>query len=64
MNLFFVELNIFYLQHDEVNELNYIKDWIEEKGHSLNGLKVWKSTDFPPLDSFDWLILMGGDLGI
>jgi GMP synthase-like glutamine amidotransferase len=57
-------LRIHYLQHVPFEGLGYINTWIQENGHSLTSTALYKSTFFPSLNDFDWLIIMGGPMNV
>ena len=57
-------LRIHYLQHVPFEGLGCIADWISVKGHSLSATKFYENTNLPELADFDWLIVMGGPMGV
>jgi GMP synthase-like glutamine amidotransferase len=57
-------MRICYLQHAPIEGLGGIEPWLRERGHSLAGCRVFEEQCFPPMDEFDWLIVMGGPMGI
>jgi len=57
-------MRIHYLQHAHFEGINCLKPWIERNGHSLTGTHLYKDDPLPDIDSFDWLIIMGGPMGI
>jgi GMP synthase-like glutamine amidotransferase len=59
-------INILYLQHDECDEPYYILDWIKEKEYPVKDVKMWtlnEADSFPCFDSFDFLVVLGGEQG-
>jgi GMP synthase-like glutamine amidotransferase len=58
------KLKIHTLQHVPFEELGCIDQWITTKGHSANYTKLYDNPKFPTLDEFDWLIVMGGPMGV
>lgn len=66
-------MRIHYLQHAEFEGINCLKSWITQNQHSLTATTLFNIEDsnndlqhnvFPSLDSFDWLIIMGGPMGV
>lgn len=53
-------MNIHYIRHEPFEGLVCIEDWIKKNGHTISVTKTYESPTFPSLDSFDWLIVMGG----
>lgn len=58
------KLKIHTLQHVPFEGLGCIDQWITTKGHSANYTKLYDNPKFPTLDEFDWLIVMGGPMGV
>ncbi len=57
-------LRIHYLQHVPFEGLGCKEDWIRTKGHILTSTHLYEDANFPPLEDFDWLIIMGGPMGV
>lgn len=57
-------LRIHYLQHVPFEGLGCIADWVSAKGHSLSATKFFENNQLPELSDFDWLIVMGGPMGV
>ena len=58
------KLKIHTLQHVPFEGLGCIEQWITTKRHSANYTKLYDNPQFPDLDEFDWLIVMGGPMGV
>lgn len=58
------KLKIHTLQHVPFEGLGCIEQWITSKGHSINYTKLYSQPQFPTLNEFDWLIVMGGPMGV
>ena len=58
------KLKIHTLQHVSFEGLGCIDQWITIKGHSVNYTKLYDNPQFPTLVEFDWLIVMGGPMGV
>ena len=57
-------MRIHILQHESFESPGFILDWIEEKRHHLTFTKFYEDGMLPPLENFDWLIIMGGPMGV
>ena len=57
-------LRIHYLQHVPHEGLGSIEEWISSSGHSLTSTMFYESSDLPLMSDFDWLIIMGGGMGV
>lgn len=58
-------LRLHWLQHVPFEGLGCIREWIETRGHSLGCTRLWKAeSGFPEPDEIDWLIVMGGPMGV
>jgi len=58
------KLTIHTLQHVPFEGLGCIEAWIVEHGHTLTNTLFYQNTDLPELDDFDWLVIMGGPMGV
>ncbi|WP_143305244.1 type 1 glutamine amidotransferase [Chitinophaga vietnamensis] len=58
-------MHIHYFQHVPFEGLACIEDWIKQEGHRLTGTRWYEATaDTAPLVDADWLIIMGGPMGV
>ncbi len=57
-------LRIHWLQHVPFEGLGYIEPWAERHGHALSCTRLHAGDPLPTLDDFDWLIIMGGPMGV
>jgi len=57
-------MRIHYLQHAPFEDLAKIWMWANNKGHSVASTKLHLGGKTPPMDSFDWLIVMGGPMSV
>ena len=57
-------LNIHYLQHVPFEGPAKIGEWALAKGHNLTSTKLYEDIVLPPVESIDWLIVMGGPMNI
>jgi len=57
-------MKIHHLQHVPFEGLGSMQAVLEEKGHLLSSTHLYANQDFPSLDDIDWLIVMGGPMGV
>lgn len=58
-------LKIHYFQHVPFEGLGSIHHWVEAHGFELSATFFWeKDWKLPSVDSIDWLIVMGGPMGV
>jgi GMP synthase-like glutamine amidotransferase len=58
------KLRIHYLQHVHFEGLGCIENWINKNGHILSCTKFFNDEPLPEISEFDWLIIMGGPMGV
>jgi len=57
-------MHIHFIQHVAFEYPGSIVDWAAEKNHTTSFTKVFESADFPAVDTFDMLVIMGGPMGV
>ncbi len=57
-------MNIHYLQHVPFEGLGSMKSLLETGGHQLSSTHLYKGQPLPAVEKIDWLIVMGGPMGI
>jgi len=57
-------MHIHYLQHDHFEDLGYIGDWAASRNFTTSVTRFDLNPELPPLDSFNWLVVMGGKMGV
>lgn len=57
-------MRIQVLQHVPFEGPAGIGDWAARKGHSVAITPLFEDADLPDSDTFDWLVVMGGPMGI
>lgn len=57
-------MKIHCIQHVEFETLGTIVEWIDKRKHSLSTTLLYENQNFPSLDYFDLLIIMGGPMNI
>ncbi len=59
-----MSLKIHYFQHVPFEELGCIEDWAKNKNHQLSCTRFFEDYSIPHPDDYDWLIVMGGPMGV
>lgn len=57
-------LRIHCFQHVEFEDLGCIKEWCVKNGHPVTFTRFYKNESPPETGDFDWLIIMGGPMGV
>jgi len=57
-------IRIHALYHIDFEELSYIKQWADNRGHRITVTRFYENDPLPAQDSFDWLVVMGGPMSI
>jgi len=57
-------VRIHVLQHVPFENIGSIADWAARKGHPVTVSHLYAGDLLPALDAFDWLIVMGGPMGV
>lgn len=57
-------MRIHSLEHEPFEGLANIETWAKNKGHTITGTRIYKNEDFPDVDTFDWLMIMGGSMSV
>jgi GMP synthase-like glutamine amidotransferase len=57
-------LSIQTLTHVPFEGLGCIEEWISANNHSVSFTKLYEEYTLPAIDTFDWLIIMGGPMGV
>jgi GMP synthase-like glutamine amidotransferase len=57
-------LRIHYFQHVAFETPGYIETWANMHGHQLTATKWYEEELLPAAEDIDWLILMGGPMGV
>ena len=57
-------MNVHYLQHVPFEGLGSIEAWLKEQDHSITVTRLYKNEPLPSIENIDWLIVMGGPMGI
>ncbi len=57
-------MHIHYLQHVPFEGLGSMEPELTSRGHQLTSTQLYKNEPLPDVDDIDWLIIMGGPMGI
>jgi GMP synthase-like glutamine amidotransferase len=57
-------IRIHALYHVDFEELSFIKQWADNRGHRITVTRFYENDPLPAQDSFDWLVVMGGPMSI
>lgn len=57
-------IRIHALYHVDFEELSFIKQWADNRGHLITVTRFYENDPLPAQDSFDWLVVMGGPMSI
>ncbi|MBI5418272.1 type 1 glutamine amidotransferase [Candidatus Poribacteria bacterium] len=57
-------MNIHFLQHVPFEDGANIEVWAHNKGYKISKTLLFNNEKFPEMNSFDWLIIMGGPMNI
>lgn len=57
-------MRIHFIQHVAYESPGYLLQWAAERNHAVSFTKMFESPAFPSVDDFDWLIVMGGPMGV
>jgi GMP synthase-like glutamine amidotransferase len=57
-------MRIHYFQHVPFESLGSIRRWIGSRKHNVSATRWYKDGRLPPVEEIDWLIVMGGPMGV
>lgn len=57
-------MRVHSLHHVPFEGLAAIETYMRENGHALSATRLYAGDPLPAMDSFDWLVVMGGPMGI
>src|ERR1700748_664607 len=57
-------MHIHFIQHMPFENPGTIADWVKEKNHFTTYTNIFEGANFPSIDSFDMLVIMGGVMGV
>ena len=57
-------MKLHWLQHVPFEGLGIIEKWTETNGFEISCTRLFASEQLPEIETFDWLVVMGGPMGI
>jgi GMP synthase-like glutamine amidotransferase len=57
-------MHIHYFQHNHFEDLGYIGDWAKNNNIPTSVTRFDLNPELPSLEDFDWLVIMGGKMGV
>ncbi len=57
-------MHIHYFQHDHFEDLGYIGDWATAHNFTTSVTRFDLKPEFPSMKDFDWLVVLGGKMGV
>lgn len=57
-------MRLHYIQHVTFEGPANFRTWAEDRGHIVTGTHVYRGDEFPNMDAFDCLLVMGGPMGV
>ena len=57
-------MHIHFIQHVPFESPGYLLHWAAAQQHSTGFTRLYEEADFPSTDSIDWLVVMGGPMGV
>lgn len=57
-------MHIHYFQHNHFEDLDYIGDWAKSNNFTTSFTRFDLNPELPSLQDFDWLVIMGGAMGV
>jgi GMP synthase (glutamine-hydrolysing) len=57
-------MHLHYFQHNHFEDLGYIGDWAQSNNFTTSVTRFDLNPELPSLQDFDWLVIMGGAMGV
>jgi len=57
-------MRLHWFQHVPFEELGAIAPWAQARGHAVSVTRLFLDEPLPSIDTFDWLVIMGGPMGV
>jgi len=57
-------MNVHVFEHVPFEGLAGIEPWLKRHGHAITRTRCWTDDPMPDMALFDWLIVMGGPMGV
>ncbi len=59
-----IHMKLHYLQHVPFEGLGYIEEWAQARNVQISCTRLFANESLPDTEDFDWLVVMGGPMGI
>ena len=53
-----------FIQHVPFEGIVYIETYARNNGFLISGTRIYENNPFPKPDAYDWLVIMGGPMGV
>ncbi|MEM9399617.1 MAG: type 1 glutamine amidotransferase [Verrucomicrobiota bacterium] len=57
-------MRLHYLQHVHFENMAYIEQWAKHENFTITCTEMFNNAKLPHIDSFEWLVIMGGPMNI
>jgi GMP synthase-like glutamine amidotransferase len=57
-------MHIHYFQHDHFEDLGFIGEWAANHNFTTSVTRFDQKPEFPSHDDYDWLVILGGKMGV
>ncbi|WP_315820429.1 hypothetical protein [Paraflavitalea speifideaquila] len=57
-------MHLHFIQHVHFETPGYLLEWAAAQQHSTSFTKIFEAANFPPPNSMDLLVIMGGPMGV
>ncbi len=57
-------MKVHHIQHVPFEGLSSIESYMSQHAHEMSATHLYKGDTLPPIDEIDWLIVMGGPMGV
>jgi GMP synthase (glutamine-hydrolysing) len=57
-------MNMHFLQHVSFEDIGHIKNWADRRSITVSKTELYSDDQFPFIDDFDILVVMGGPMGV
>ena len=57
-------MKVHYIQHASFEGINCLSPWFNKQGHQVTGSHLYRGDVLPSVDSFDWLVVLGGPMSV
>jgi GMP synthase-like glutamine amidotransferase len=57
-------MRVHFIQHVHFESPGYLLQWATEQHYEISFTKIYEAVTFPAVESIDWLVIMGGPMGV